>query len=356
MFAVGLLVTACFELLSSEGNASLRIIIDRVVTDVGTRASATDAIPDTDDFILTVLDGDDREIYSGRFGDSPEAMLVQPGVYTISAVSKVLEGPAYDSPVYGDVKVVVVGDGEQATVALTCSMANCGVKLNVEKGLRTAFPLGTLYISDSCGSLMHSYDETRTSYVQPGEMTITLAEGGNSRVLLRRQMTAKQMLTLNLSASASAVADGGGLSIGVDTSRDWTNDRFVVGADNGGGDAAGNAMSVAEARAAALSGTNAGKKVWVSGYIVGCATSSTKIEFSEPFTKSTNIILGDRSVSSNREYCLSVELPSGLVRDALSLPEHPWLHGQRVTLCGILSPSYFDLPALKSVSAYEFAH
>lgn len=354
ILAVGFLATACFNLISQDGNASIRIAFDGF--EGGTRSSGNACgIPDTDDFILTVTDAGESVIYEGRFGDSPENLLVKPGAYTITAISTPFDGPGYEIPVFGDTRVVVVGAGEQAMVTLTCSMVNCGLKLNVEKGFKTAFPLGILYISDSRGSLMHAYDETRTAYLTPGEVTVTVDEGDVTRTLFRKRLEARQMLSLDLSASADALpSEGGGISIGVDTTREWLSDRLVEGGDNGGGSDADDAMSVSEARAAALDGTDAGRKVWVCGYIVGCATSTTKIEFEEPFSKSTNIIIGDRSVSSDREYCLSVELPSGGIRDALSLPEHPWIHGQRVLLYGTLTPSYFGIPGLKAVSAFQF--
>lgn len=353
ILSVGVLATACLNLISQEGNASIRIAFDGF--SAGTRAGWNALnIPDTDDFILKVTDVDENVIYDGRFGDSPENLLVRPGAYTITAVSVPFDGPGYEIPVFGDTQVVVVGAGEQAMVTLTCSMVNCGLKLNVEKGFRTAFPMGILYISDAHGSLMHAYDETRTAYLSPGEVTVSVDDGSVSRVLFRKRMEARQMLSLDLSASESSLPAEGGISIGVDTTREWLNDRIVEGEDSDDGESAEGAMSVSEARSAALDGTGAGRKVWVCGYIVGCATSTTKIEFEEPFTKSTNIIIGDRSVSSDREYCMSVELPSGGVRDALSLPEHPWIHGQRVLLYGTLTPSYFGIPGLKAVSAFQF--
>lgn len=353
ILAVGFLATACFNLISQEGNASIRIAFDGFAA--GTRASGDGSeIPDTDDFILTVTDVDENVIYEGRFGDSPENLLVKPGAYTITAVSLPFDGPGYEIPVFGDTRVVVVGAGEQAMVTLTCSMVNCGLKLNVEKGFKTAFPMGILYISDAHGSIMHSYDEARTAYLAPGEISVSVDDGNATRVLFRKKLEARQMLSLNLSASANALPSENGISIEVDTTREWLSDRIVEGDDNENGESAEEAMSVSEARVAALDGTDAGKKVWVCGYIVGCATSTSKIEFEEPFSKSTNIIIGDRSVSSDREYCLSVELPSGGVRDALSLPEHPWTHGQRVLLYGTLTPSYYGIPGLKSVSAFQF--
>ena len=41
---------------------------------------ASSEIPDTSEFILTVTDSGGRTVYSGKFGDSPENILVNAGI------------------------------------------------------------------------------------------------------------------------------------------------------------------------------------------------------------------------------------------------------------------------------------
>ena len=52
---------------------------------------ATVDLPDTDAFILTVKNSAGDVLYEGAYGDSPESMLVNPGSYTVKAVSRVFE-------------------------------------------------------------------------------------------------------------------------------------------------------------------------------------------------------------------------------------------------------------------------
>jgi hypothetical protein len=95
--------------------------------------------------------------------------------------------------------------------------------------------------------------------------------------------------------------------------------------------------------------------VWVQGYIVGVATGSKKIAFGGPYTKNTNLILGLRDTTAVKEECLSVQLPSGSLRDALNLVDHPELAGQQLYIKGDLVDAYFGIPGLKSPSEYWIA-
>ena len=107
------------------------------------------------------------------------------------------------------------------------------------------------------------------------------------------------------------------------------------------------AYDVAEAREHAGEGN-----VWVRGYIVGAATSSKKAVFGGPYTKNTNLLLGLSDTTSVREHCLTVQLPSGKIRDALNLVDHPDLTGQELYIKGDLVDAYFGIPGLKSPSEY----
>ena len=110
-----------------------------------------------------------------------------------------------------------------------------------------------------------------------------------------------------------------------------------------------NAMTVA------LAISNAPQEdVWVSGYIVGGDLTSASASFDAPFKSQTSILLGPKSSTTDREACISVQLPAGKVRDALNLVSNPNLLGSKVCLKGDLVESYFGLVGLKSVDDYSF--
>ena len=327
---------SCRSLESGQdGSISVRFLTSRASGDKG--------IPDTDDFILSVTASDGTLIYSGRFGDAPEELPVAKGSYTVSAVSCEFSEAAFDRAQYGDSREVVVKSGEKVCAELLCAQTNAGIRLLPDRSFRGAFPNGVLYVGRGGDCLMYGYDESRTAFFSPGKVSVSLSEGGKEQTLFSRTLEAAMMLSVNISASASA--DSGGLSIQVDTSRQWTSDGYTYGEGSG---SAEDAMDVLEAR------EHLGDcGVWVRGYIVGSAKGSSSYEFESPFSKETNILLGLRSLTSDSEYCLSVELKNKTVRAALNLPGNPELHRAQVHIKGDLVSSYYGIPGLKNVTEYQ---
>lgn len=347
--AAALTATACFDLAETERDATIRIFFEGFSPTL-TRASG---IPDTDDFILTVSDIRDSCIWTGRFGDSPESIQVSPGVYTISAVSGSFSQPAYECPQYGDTKVVVADSGDCLAVALNCSQLNCGIRLSIDRDFETSFPEADIYLKDEVGTLMYSYGESRTAYMNPGAVSVVMGD----KMLFSRRLEARQMLSLTLSggvSSGNGTDDSeGSVEIQVDTTREWIDDRYSYGQE---GQDSTDALSIQAARDAVASGESSRmENVWVCGYIVGCASSTSKVQFDGPFTKATNIVLGERSSTVDRANCLSVELPSGTIRDSLNLCDNPSMKGRRIRIRGNLVPSYYGLPGLKSPTAFDYS-
>ncbi len=308
------------------------------------RASGDKGIPDTDDFLLSITGSDGTVIYSGRFGDAPEKIPVAKGSYTVSAVSEKFDEAAFESPQYGDSREVVVKSGENVCAELICAQTNSGIRLVPDGSFEDAFPGGILYVSGDDGCLVYEYGESRTAYFSPGKVSVSLSQDGMQNDLFTRTLKAAQMLSVKISATVSG--DSGGLSIQIDTSRQWTSDSYTYG--GGGSSSAEEAMDVLEAR------EHIGDcGVWVRGYIVGSAKGSSSYEFESPFSKETNILLGLRSGTSDSEYCLSVELKNKTVRAALNLPGNPELHRRQVYIKGDLVSSYYGIPGLKNVTEYQ---
>jgi hypothetical protein len=51
--------------------------------------------------------------------------------------------------------------------------------------------------------------------------------------------------------------------------------------------------------------------------------------------------------------CLSVQLPSGELRDDLNLVDNPGLLGRKVCLKGDIVEAYYGIPGIKNISEYE---
>jgi hypothetical protein len=345
--AAGLM--ACESLLGPAPDGELRL---RFSHDLSAMTRSAEEIPDTNDFILNVTDSKGKSVYSGKYGDSPESLLVTPGSYTVSVRSSDLTKPAFSAPVYGDEQVVVVASSKVSTVTLNCTLQNCGVRLKIASNFLTTYPNATLHLKDKTGSLLYAYKEKRIAYFQPGDVSLVLSEASTDKTLLTRTLEAKEVLTLNISAPAASSA-AGGLRIEVDTAKTWLSENYTIGSSGSGSGSSGgssmnDALSVAQARSSA-----GAEDVWVTGYIVGGNLTASGMKTSGTFTSKTNIVLAARSSTTDKSSCLSVQLDKGDIRDALNLVDNPENLGCRVYLKGDIVEAYYGIPGMKNLTEFE---
>ncbi len=348
LFAVLLTAVSCemLGLRSEAEKGELRIAFAKEQESL-TRAGLS--IPDTSDFLLTVKDSDGKIIYDGRYGDSPESMPLDADSYTVSIMSEKFEKPAFSSPQFGDEQCIVVPAGRTVDAKLVCRQMNSGIRLKVDPGFLDMYPEGVLLLKSSLGRLVYGYSEKRIAYFKPGDVTLILNEGKTDKPLMTRHLKAQEVLELKVSVASSSGNEGeGSMSVSVDTLRNWLTDDYVIGGDEGDGSGKYDAMTVAEARSSA--GDN---EVWVSGFIVGGDLTSSAASFDEPFSSKTNILLGSRSSTTDKDACLSVNLPSGAIRDALNLVDNPDLLGRKVCLRGDIVESYYGIHGIKNITDYE---
>lgn len=323
-----------------------------VISFISTRAE----VPDTNEFLLSVTDAGGKAYYSGKYGAAPEKLDLAPGSYTVRAVSREFKEPLFESPQYGDEQVVVVESGKVVAVHLACAQMNAGLKLRLGETFLVNYPGGTLYAKSPTGLLMYDYSETRTGYFQPGLVWLELSYGGETTTLFSRELTAQEMLCISIHSGYSVLEEGEvaqkygeGLTMELDTSRNWTAEEFVIG-EGGGGSELSSALSVGQARSMAAEET---EDVWVYGYIVGGDCTSTGCSFTPPFTSSTNLLIAAKTSCVDKESCLSVQLKKGDIRDALNLMDHPGNIGRQVYLRGDLVAKYYGIPGIGSLSEYK---
>jgi hypothetical protein len=312
-------------------------------------------LPDSDSFILKVS-GPSGTLYEGKYGDSPESLLLESGTYTVRVVSREFSTPAFSAPQFGDEQVVVVAPGASTRVKLDCSQMNSGIRLRFDSDFKSSYPSGYLTVSSADGSLKYASTEQRIGFFAPGSIEITLNDGSSSSRLMTRFVEAREMLTLGISCPDSFSGGEGeshSLSIAVDTTRYWMDEDYTIGSGSGGSPGADktSAYSVSQAR------EHVGEQdVWVCGYIVGGDLSSTKtgIKLEPPFTSQTNIAIASRSSVTDKSSCLSVQINKGSIRDALNLVDNPSLIGRKVYLKGSIVEAYYGIPGIQNISEYSF--
>lgn len=100
---------------------------------------------------------------------------------------------------------------------------------------------------------------------------------------------------------------------------------------------------------------------WVTGYIVGWIdvdiSNVMKAEVAMttvPATVKTNILIASDPHETDWEKMATVQLPSGAVRNALNLGDHPENLGVQVTIKGTTGSKYCGAYGVRSVSDYNF--
>ena len=349
VWVIGLmqLIVSCDSVTAyGGGEGEIRVLFE------GNPASEVRAVtdfPDTSDFLLTITDSSGQSVYDGKYGDCPESLKVAAGSYTVMVQSSKFVKPAFDSPQYGDCQCVVVEKNDIVTVNLLCRQLNSGIRLSISSEFLRAYPDGVLFLKSADGKLMYSYSEKRIAYFKPGQVSLVLSSNGIDEVLLSRELESREILVLGVGVSSSVSSAGSkGISVSIDTSRVWSEDRFIIG-EGGGGESSATALTVAQARSVAPR-----SDVWVSGYVVGGDLTAASGSFEEPFKSKTNLILGPRSSTVDRDVCIAVQLPSGTLRDKLNLVDNPSLLGKKICLKGDLVTDYFNLVGLKNLEDAEF--
>jgi hypothetical protein len=191
------------------------------------------------------------------------------------------------------------------------------------------------------------------AYFKPGDISLILSNKGLDETLLVRSLEACDVLELKVNVNRggkeeSSTETGNGITVSLDTLRNWMNDTYVIGEDSPGGSGSSDAMTVGEALKSVGS-----MDVWVSGYIVGGDLTSSSASYDKPFSSRTNILIGPRTSSRDRNTCMSVQLPSGELRESLNLVDNPELLGRKVCVRGDVVESYYGIPGIKNITEYE---
>lgn len=310
-------------------------------------------VPDTDSFILQVRNSAGELLYDGLYGNSPESMTLEPGTYTVRAISREFSSPAFSSPQFGDEQVAVVQSGMATRVSLRCTQLNAGLRLKTASEFKKIYPSGYLLAESNGSSLKYSSSETRTGYFKPGNITISLYDGSSVTKLTTRYVESCEILTLGIACPKEETPGTRYFTISVDTTRVWSSDSYTVGSGDGG--APGSSKEAAYSVGQAKENLDA-KGVWVCGYIVGgdLTSSKTGISFEGPFASATNIAIASRSSVTDKSSCLSVKLVSGDIRNALNLVDNPSLLGRKVYLKGDLVSAYYGIPGIQNITEYSF--
>lgn len=343
---LSLVLQACESVAPEEGTGTLFLRF-QPVSYMQTKAALQ--LPDTCDFILKVTGPDRNPVYEGKYGDAPERLMLSSGTYMISVRSSLFTKPEFSAPVFGDDQCVLVPAGGTGRAELKCRQVNCGIRLKTAQDFLTSYPQALLFVKSSEGKLMYGYSEKRIAYFNPGEISVLMEQGTESKLLFTRNLQGREILSVGISA-LSGGGEGGkkAIYISVDTSRIWNSESYIIGEeDQGKGDSRERAYSIAEAKK-----RTGERQKWVYGYAVGVFKSASKVVLEPPFPSSSNIALAGRRNVSDKGSCFPAELKKGDVRSDLNLVDNPSNLRRKIYLKGDIVSAYFGMAGMKNVTGY----
>lgn len=308
-------------------------------------------IPDTNQFILKVTDQSGAIIYNGLYKDKPAEFTLKSGAYEVEVKSISFTVPEFEKPLYADSKLFLIESGKVTRLSLVCSQVNSGLRFEFSNAFRARFNEYYLKVSDSLGSAIYPYSETRFLYINRGKVSLNLISSTSqfdSIFILSRIMAANTMLTLNLDVLSSGFSpmESG---IIIDTSSIWEFDRFTYGKESeGDGLSATSPLLISQ-----LSKYIGSSSVWIKGYICGGDLTQSTVKFVAPFSSETNLALSEFAGETSRQNCAGVALPSGAIRSALNLVSNPSNLGKILYLKGTIVASYFNIIGINNITEYK---
>jgi hypothetical protein len=348
----GIFLTSCKGLeFEDETTGELKLAFAKSVE---TKSVVRD-FPDSNKFILTIKSSSGSIIYNGLYGNRPAKIELDAGSYEIAVVSRDFTIPEFEAPCYSDCKTVVVKAGETCVVLLTAVQSNAGLRLTFTQDFVGKFSGYTAELSDIKGKIGYPFTESRFAYMNPGIVTVRLLKfpqsGSGGKIdtisVVKREMAARDMLTLNLHATPSD-ASSAKSGILIDTSSRWLFEQIVIGS-GGDGLSKDRAMTVDQ-----LVSNIGAKGIWVTGYIVGGDLTSTAIKFEVPFTKDTNLAIAASPTERERDRCISVCIPNNDIRQILNLCTNPGNLGKKVYIKGTVVGSYMGMVGLNPITEAQF--
>ena len=97
------------------------------------------ALPDTNDFILTVRGSEGNLVYNGHYGKKPDKFTLPPGSYEFELLSGYFPAPCFDTPQFGDTRTIFVNSGDQTALTFRCFQVNSGCRLIFDKSFKDRF-------------------------------------------------------------------------------------------------------------------------------------------------------------------------------------------------------------------------
>lgn len=296
---------------------------------------------DTNSFLLSIHDSEGQKIYSGKYSERPEEIIVSPGSYDVKLHSMEFVKPRFNAPLFGDEQTVIVEKNKTVNVTLLCRQLNAGLCLEFSESFNKRY-IYAVRLKDGYGEVPYPKTTKDYCFFLPGEVKMIYKENNTDTVLMTRTLVAGEMLRLTLTYSENSMYNVSNLNIDIDTARVWKNEIYNTALKIPEG-----VLSIEEAR------QRVGEKdLSIFGFVIGGDATEKTMRIAPPFTSATHFVIAPSTSERNRNNCFVVELPSGKIRDALNLVVHRDLLGAPIVIVGDVVDSYYGYIGVKKTQDY----
>lgn len=172
---VMLVVMASCTKAGHEGGIRFSISAEQVLTDI-TRSNVSDytALPDADEFVLTITDADGAYIWTGPAKDWDPATKIKAGEYSVTAVYGNIEEEGFDKPCFEGRQSFVVKDKEVTQVGVSASLANTVIKVSCTDALRNYYRDYTFRLERNNSEIAtFEKGQTKAAFIDGYKVTVT---------------------------------------------------------------------------------------------------------------------------------------------------------------------------------------
>ena len=291
---------------------------------------------DTNSFLLSIHDSYGQKVYSGKYSERPDEIIVVPGTYDIKLHSEEFKAPRFNAPMFGDEQTVIVERNKKVNVVLRCRQLNAGLRLEFSESFNKRY-IYAVRLRDANGETPYPKTTEDYCYFLPGAVEMIYKEDGRDTVLMSRILNAGEMLLLTLTYSENSMYNVSNMKLEMDTSRVWASEKYNTALKIPYG-----VLSIEEAK------ERVGEKdLSVSGFILGGDATERTMRIAPPFTSASHIVIAPSMMERNRNNCFVVELPSGEIREALNLVVNDDLLGSPIVVVGDIVESYYGYTGIK---------
>ncbi|MEG1617769.1 MAG: DUF4493 domain-containing protein [Bacteroidales bacterium] len=159
-----------------NGSMNLRLETNSEVIETRAARLVEESVPDVSEFALELYKGEHLINSWKNLKDFPADQFYPIGNYSIKAFhgSNVEEG--FDKPAFEGSQNFIIEDGKVTDVQVICYLANVKISTEYSESFKSYFRDYTTSVVSGVGTpVIFKKDETRTAYMKPGALKITMA-------------------------------------------------------------------------------------------------------------------------------------------------------------------------------------